>query len=77
MSLGRLSAPCPGDQALSQGVLEIWPSPVLGMGVSPKHDHPLPPTLAASAAEARLGGTRNKMAWWSSALPGKKWLETM
>jgi hypothetical protein len=47
------------------------------MGVSPKHDHPWLFTLAASAAAARFGGTRNKMEWWSSALPGKNWLEMM
>ena len=75
--LGRLSSPWPGAQALSHGVLEIWSSPVLGMGVSPKQVHPFPPTLSASAVAARSGGTRNKMAWWSSTLPGKNWLEMM
>ncbi len=67
----------PGPHAVSQGVLEIWSLLVEGIGASPKHDHPLPPWSALSAAEARFGGTRNKIAWWTSLVPGKNWLATM
>ena len=77
VSLGNVTRPAPGAQELSQGVFEIWARPVLGRGASPKHVQPLPPLalLSRSAAAASDGGTRKKMAWWSSALPGKNSLE--
>ena len=72
-----MSSPCPGAQALSQGVLEIWSRPVFGSGVSPKHDHPLLSDVVGLGFGGQGGGTRKKMAWWSSGLPGKNWLEMM
>ena len=74
--VGTTSWPWPGAQAVSQGVFEIWASPVPGRAVSPKHVQPLPPSSAAGPL-GQSGGTRNRMAWWTSTLFGKKWLATM
>ena len=52
---------------------ECWrsgPQTCTGIGASPKHDQPLPSLSALSAAAARFGGTRKRIEWWISLLPG-------
>ncbi len=68
--VGRTSSPCPGAQAVSHGVWEIWARPVPGRAVSPKQVQPLASVFAALAAATSSGGTRNKMAWCTSGLFG-------
>ena len=91
--MGMTSTPAPGAHAVSQGVLEIWvsrwcaPPPVVvaavltggesGRADSPKQVHPFPPLSSARAVAARLGGIRNRMAWWTSMLFGTQLAETM
>ena len=72
--LGALSTPWPGAQAVSHGVFDTWANEVSGRGDSPKQVQPWLLPSSASAALARLGGTRNKMAWWTSELlPSLGW----
>ncbi len=74
---GSTSSPWPGAQADNHGVSPRAASEAPGSAVSPKQVQPFPPASAASACAANAGGTRNKMAWCTSTLFGKNWLETM
>ncbi len=51
--------------------------PVWAMADSPKQVQPFPFWSSASALAARFGGTRKRMAWWTSMLWGKNWLDVI
>ena len=64
--LGQVVAPWPGAQKLSSGTWGVAERGI-GQGPLPEAGPPLSDSLSRSAVAASDGGTRYRVAWWTSA----------